>query len=319
MKRITILSIFSRQTICVLMRVSLLRLGAIVFASFYLAGCAPTLTRVPLGIEHHKTIKKSQLMLNTSQKTIKRYVTDDHLATAQRVGGLAGGLLVGLIVAQERSHVEKTLQPLRDNLVDYQFPTLMNQQLINQLNTHHLFSPYASKVTIESTEKDKQAALNALQKKNEVLIFVDVAYHLNEPLDVLFVTADVEIFKKAEPKAVTIYANQFTYQEKLKRPKEKIEMADLWAKDHAAVAKKSLDSAVRFLSQEIVKDIQIAEIRPDNNLPWNIEYRHAPYLFSSFGYLDHQDGTKYIIRESSGAVIITNNLLIVKNKNDNNL
>lgn len=294
------------------------KLIPIFLMSFFLTSCMQ-IGRIPLDINQQKTINQSKEILITTQKKLDieelnpNVMYPGAVAAAGAPAIIVGAVFNRIIVNNDIKRMNKITYTLHKNLTDFQFKETMNQELTKKLNTIKWLklkpnqSEFMSKTLLGS---EKRILTNNTGTEGDALIYVTLSYELSRALNIMSVTADVQIYKKSSPKAVLIYQNDFEYMEQLPNQKSTEEYVHVWSKNHAEKARESMRSASQLLSMAIVNDIRTPEIKPNKNQPTNIWYKQ-----NNAAHLEKKIGTKYILRTNLGSIVIANAPLVARKHN----
>lgn len=278
-----------------------------------LTACS-TLNRVPLDVNQRQTIKQSNELLASDQEYLEVEKAQSNGAgvggaTAGIAGIVVGGVISAIVDNNTNKQNDKLFTPLKADLADEHFNQLMNQHLNKKLSSIKWLHLKKDGLINNLTQEQKRNLANKSDNLGDAIIYVDLSYKLSSTnLDALTVTADVEIYKKENPKTALIYKNTFKYIDQLEPKKTKQEYANIWSKHHGARARQSMNAAMQLLADAIMKDIQDPAIKPNKQHPTNVSYSDGAFggVMNATGYLEEKIEDKYIIRTSMGDVVIVN-------------
>lgn len=291
-----------------------------VLVSLCLTACI-RITRLPLDVEQRKTINQSNEILSSSQKELQ---VEDlqpkfYYPAAPGIVGLFVGAGISLAITNnEDIRVYKATDPLRKILADYHFNDLMNQHFTKELSSIKWLRLNKKQVMDdELSDTQKRILTNNREKIGDVMIYVDLSYKLSKlTLDTMVITADVDIYKKENPKAVLIYYNKFRYIDRLEPQKTMQDYVRTWSENHAARARQSMNSAIQLLSKAIVKDILDPGIKPNKKLPTNYWYSEGLYNNGALaGRLEEKIDNKYVLRTNLGLIVIADARSVTRKHN----
>lgn len=290
---------------------------SVVTLSISLSACASLMDRMPIDTPKRETIRESHEMLSSHKEIqVAEYqantnypnVTGNATATI-----LAGGIVNAVISAHANYQAEKTLQPLKKSLVDYDYRQLFQQSLTTELGNVKWLHLKQKQITDDSNTHQKDQFIKNMNQMGDAFIFINLSYELSHPMDHMTVTAEVELYKRDMKKSTLVYKNTFTYIDELSQPVKPMQFIDLWLANQGAQARKSMNEAKIMLSSAIAKDISDPTIRPDNKKPTNVWYSVG--RSGQAAYLEEKKGKKSILRTKFGKIVIVNSQYVTTKHN----
>jgi len=238
---------------------------AILLSAVLLAGCAANVpVHGSLDQSLQNRIASTDIVLPIKQGEIFVFVPDSQIA---RAGG--GGLLLALIDAGvnsvRTSKAETAVKPLRDALADYDFDSVLRDNMkstLSQVAWLHV----ANASVVRDTSPDSLDQDLGHSTAGDVII-ANTAYMLSNDADVLTVTMEAGLYSKdtslapnkAKQKtslANSIYHNRITFIMLAPKTADRDHYIAEWSANNGAAMRAALKLAAEELPQLLADDLQ---------------------------------------------------------------
>lgn len=232
-----------------------------------LAACATLPPTQPLPGQARNEIASSEVLVPIRQSEIYVFVPDSQIAAA---GG--GGLLLALIDAGvnsvRTSKAEAAVKPLRDAVVDFDFDSMMRDDLkdsLSRLDWLHVQDVHVVKdVTPKSFDSDITGS------KDQAVLLTTMDYQLSNDASALTMTLNAGLYantdelralrpgKAASPSALenALYRNSFRFDSAAPgSTTDRDKNIAAWGADHGAALRAALKTGASDLARRLAIDL----------------------------------------------------------------
>lgn len=257
--------------------------------------------RIPLDNKYQQNIKYTKALLVTKQDNLTvEEINPSYTPNTGVVGAVTSSIMANYV----NSSNHKMAQPLLDKLKDFQFNESLRVTLNHELESVKWlhFQNFVNRHDYTGLHQD--AVLKTV-RDGDTFIYLDLSYELSPLSNQMRIKVDVEMFQKEAQKSQLIYRNNFKYIEGPGIQKSVQDCIEMWSKNNADKARRTLHTAIDLLTKSIVDDISDSRVLPATDKPtnmWLMDGRAA--------YLENIVGDQYILRQKDGTIIIVNKPLV---------
>ena len=157
-------------------------------------GCAPAPYK-HLEQDARMHIQETEVVLAVPQEEIYGDINSSNM-TAAAGGGLLFALIDAMVESNRAKNAEKSVSPLRDKLLDYDYAQVLADELNAQIKKIDWLS--AKDVTLERSMSDTWAKDKVLLSSASAVLLMSAKYHLSPNLDSVETIVNLQMFPNAE-------------------------------------------------------------------------------------------------------------------------
>lgn len=259
------------------MRLRKIIISTAVASSIFLVGCTPTY-RIPVSVANRQKIKSDDIVVNTTQHHIDPSIGDNAAypspvfvpeaenmnPVAAGTGGLAGGIIAGLIITGIDDHelkvANKEITPIQNNLKQFHYMKLFEKSVTASLKQVKWLNIQNATLKYNMKDSEKKLLLNG--KKYKTIMFIGTQYDFDKSFNALVVRASVELDRKSKSSdsKIVLFQNHYEYYFSINPKMNNPNMAiKVWDKNNDALLKSNLKKSAELISKMIALDIDIAQ------------------------------------------------------------
>lgn len=286
------------------MRLSICRSGMLALA-LLASGCAVP-EHVALPAAAREQLAGTEVVMPIRQHEIYVFVPQAQNPN----GGLIGAIVAGVIDDVRTGKAETAVGPLRNALVDFDFDTVLKEEMQAALAKDSLIDKGNLRIVKDITSKSLEDALSGSQAP--AVLFVIGDYHLSNDADVLDASLTVRLYPdndalrallaKPDTKnklalANTLYRNTLTFQTKIPTdPNGRDAHISAWSANKGEKARAALKLAAVKLSAMLAQDLGWSEADGDAAASTGTSIDIFPYV----GQVIARDDGGSLIRTKEG-------------------
>lgn len=231
------------------------------------AGCAPG-PKYYLSEPARDNLGSTDLILGVEQREINADIAGSNITTATG-GGLIPALIDAHIEKGQAKKADKRIAPIRDALIDYDFPAVFEQSLkesLGKLDWLHLNTS-----TLSRESGNEWISEYYSNSEADAVLYIIATYQFTPKFKELSVNCEVYMLPKAEAllefrekpkkkkplaKSNNIYRNdELNFTKPLDTKAKNEEAVELWAENNGKRVRDALNEAASELAGKLAEDI----------------------------------------------------------------
>lgn len=161
---------------------------------FMMAGCAPAPYK-HLEQDARIHFEETEVVLAVPQEEIYGDINSSNM-TAAAGGGLLFALIDAMVESGRAKNAEKSVSPLRDKLLDYDYAQVLASEINGQIKKIDWLS--AKDVTLERSVNDTWVKDKVSSSNSSAVLLMSAKYHLSPNLDLVETIVNLQMFPNTE-------------------------------------------------------------------------------------------------------------------------